>query len=68
VTSETPIYDATCRDVGAPPDEASGPAVPPDDRSGELSGELVDDLADDAVTSDLFLPGGAHPPPGTGDR
>ncbi|GAA4788586.1 hypothetical protein GCM10023200_23920 [Actinomycetospora chlora] len=56
MTSETPIYDATCRDVGAPADEASGPPVLPDDPS------------DDAVTSELFLPGVADPPPRTGDR
>ncbi|GAA4910149.1 hypothetical protein EV188_10177 [Actinomycetospora succinea] len=62
MSSETPIYDATCRDVGSPDDTDESAAV------GERSARPTEPLAtadDDAVTSDLRL-GGA--PAGEAER
>jgi hypothetical protein len=71
VSGETPIYDAICRDVGAPDDPETGDARPGTATPAEHPappGHAPPGPDEDPVTSDLSIPADVHPPPASDGR
>ena len=64
MSGETPIYDATCRDVGSPDAPGDGDARPGTTPTDPPS----HGPAEDPVTSDLSIPDDVHPPPTSDGR
>lgn len=60
MSGETPIYDATCRDVGPPgePEVDGASTGRPPGEQGRSAGAWPHDPDEDPVTSDLAIPGG----------